>query len=82
MGLTSLGLKVTYYRLQCTCVSKVKVKNGVNTLGESFDSCQPARTAQADMSRNFPPSLDFLHVKEKFHPLVQSIVGKMDMLCE
>ena len=35
----------------------------VNKSAKSIDSCQPAQSAQADMSRNFSMSLNFLHVK-------------------
>ena len=34
-------------------------KRRLNVFAKSFDPCQPARTAQADMCRNFSLSLDF-----------------------
>ena len=41
------------------------LKTGHNAPSKSFDSCQPARTAQADMSRNFLLFLIFTHLKQR-----------------
>ena len=40
-------------------------KSGLNAFAKSIDSCQPAQSAQADMSRNFSLSFNFLHIKKK-----------------
>ena len=39
---------------------------GVNVFAKGIGPCQPARSAQADMGRNFSLSLHLLHVKEWF----------------
>ena len=36
--------------------------------------CQPAQSGETDMSRNFLQYLNFLHVKEQFYHMIQSIV--------
>ena len=46
---------------------------------KSFDSCQPAQSAQADMSRNFSPSLNFLRVNGWFYILNQSVVSQQGL---
>ena len=49
-------------------------EKGLNTLAKSFGSCQPAQIAQADMSRNFSLSLNFLPVIGPFYIIIQLIV--------
>ena len=39
------------------------VRKELNAFAKSTDSCQPAQSAQADMSRNFSISLNFLNIK-------------------
>ena len=34
-------------------IERCSVKRDLNTLAKSFESCQPAQSAQADMGRNF-----------------------------
>ena len=41
---------------------------------KSFDSCQPAQSAQADMGRNLSLFSIILHVKGPFYIMIQSVV--------
>ena len=49
------------------------VKRGLNSSAKSIDPRQPAQSAQADMSGNFSPSLNFLHVKGPVHVMINSV---------
>ena len=40
-------------------MSRDPVKRGLKAFEKSFDPCQPAQSAQADMDRNFSLSLNF-----------------------
>ena len=52
----------------------------VNGFAKSFDPCQPAQTAQADMGRNLLQLVKYLHVKGHVYSKIQLIVRKMDFL--
>ena len=41
---------------------------GSNTSAKSFDPCQPAQSAQADMNRYFLPYVDFLRCQRNVIP--------------
>ena len=49
------------------------VKKGLNALTKSIDSCQPAQSAQADMSRNFSLFLNVLYVKRQFYLMTKFV---------
>ena len=51
-------------------------EKGRDASKESFDPCQPARTAQADMGQNFPLSANFMHVEGPVHIMTRSVVKK------
>ena len=57
------------------------VKRSLNASAKGIDSCQLAQSAQADLSRNFSLSLNFLHVKGPFYIVIQSVVGENGFLC-
>ena len=52
------------------------MKRKLNAFAKSIDSCQPAQSAQADMSRNFPLILDFTVSGDPFYTMIQSNVLK------
>ena len=43
------------------------MKRGLNAFAKSIGPSHPARTVQADMSRSFSLSFDFLNAKRPFH---------------
>ena len=45
-------------------------KRELNTLAKNIDSCQPAQSAHADMSRNFLLLIIFIDVHETFYNTV------------
>ena len=49
----------------------------LNAFAKSVESCQPAQSAQADMSRNFPLSLIFLPAKGPFYIMTNSLIKKV-----
>ena len=56
------------------------VKRGLNVLANGIDSCQPARTAQADMGRNFSLFLNFCMSKDKSTSIFNELFDKMDFM--
>ena len=50
------------------------VNRKLNAFAKSIDPCQPARTAQADMGRNFSIAFNSLYVKGVFYIMVLSVV--------
>ena len=49
---------------------RCSVLRGLNAFAKSIGPGQPARTAQADLSRNFSLFLDFLHIIELFYIMI------------
>ena len=53
------------------------VKRGLNPFAKCIGSCQPALSAQADMSRNISPSSNFPRCQRKTYVIIQSSVQEM-----
>ena len=63
------------------------MKRGLYAFAKSIESCQPAKSAQADMGQNFSPSVHFLHFevtrlhRDMVECLQNTFYGSMSRIC-